>query len=851
MRIRAKQFLSVIIVCIMMMSGMSITSSAIDVDTDMLIYGSKIAEKEDYNIVPGVTESYIVTQNDDGSNQVRSYVLEVDLGNPDIGIITSYKNYMNNLSDTPEWGMQTVRDQAVAVENYYRNQQGQDDFEVVAGVNGDFFNMGNGAPRGTLVMNSKVYNVNEGWPYFAILKDGTPVIREGGSDVSDVAQSVGGPAIIIRKGVIDVSSGYGVPLHPRTAVGIKADGSVVFVVSDGRLAPASCGQTFQMLAEEMLALGCVDAISLDGGGSATFVSQREGESVLSLRNSPADGIERTVSTSVLIYSNTKTNVPTPANKWFEENGSVGYYGADGIPVTGTQTIDGYSYNFDQNGKLTALAKVNTDGTLAAKQWVGTQYYLGADGLPVKGEQTIGGKIFTFDSETGKLIGSKLVNQWYDCGDGVCYLGSDGAPVTGQQKIGEYTYNFDEAGKLESFASVKADGTLVTNQWIGAQYYLGADGLPVKGEQTIDGYKHTFDAATGKLLKGELKKEGYYTYYYIAGQKQRNWQLIDGYWHYFDRQTGFGMATADNCDKVSIDYDRTDGKYTISTTDARLLFKFDKKGRLTGGSWLDTGNGKVYYWGNFERVTGWQVIDDDLYYFNDDAYAVTGVRTIDGAEYTFDADGKLLSTKDNSINVNGTYYYFDKSGKVVKDHVTDHAYVKAVDEAVAPEHGKAGLTKGEHCSVCGYVMIAQQQLDAIEHSYISTVVHHTCTEQGYTLYECSCGDSYKENIVAAAGHKPDQWEIVTQPQQGVAGLEQRKCVICDEVVDEREILPEGTPGDVNLDGRVNAADARLVLRMSAQIDAVPEDLLAVIDMNGDGRVTAVDARLILRKSAQLD
>lgn len=60
-----------------------------------------------------------------------------------------------------------------------------------------------------------------------------------------------------------------------------------------------------------------------------------------------------------------------------------------------------------------------------------------------------------------------------------------------------------------------------------------------------------------------------------------------------------------------------------------------------------------------------------------------------------------------------------------------------------------------------------------------------------------------------------------------------------------------PGDVNGDGRVNAADARLALRISAQLDTPTEAQLIASDVNGDGRVNASDARKILRVSANLE
>ena len=61
------------------------------------------------------------------------------------------------------------------------------------------------------------------------------------------------------------------------------------------------------------------------------------------------------------------------------------------------------------------------------------------------------------------------------------------------------------------------------------------------------------------------------------------------------------------------------------------------------------------------------------------------------------------------------------------------------------------------------------------------------------------------------------------------------------------------GDVNLDGKVNAADARLALRIAARLEKYPEaGEIAFVnnDVNGDGVLTSADARIILRVSAGL-
>lgn len=72
-------------------------------------------------------------------------------------------------------------------------------------------------------------------------------------------------------------------------------------MADGRQA-ASSGYTLSELADEMLRLGCVDAVNLDGGGSTTYAARYAGESALTVANSPSDGVERLVSSSLMIVT---------------------------------------------------------------------------------------------------------------------------------------------------------------------------------------------------------------------------------------------------------------------------------------------------------------------------------------------------------------------------------------------------------------------------------------------------------------------------------------------------------------------------------------------------------------------
>ena len=81
--------------------------------------------------------------------------------------------------------------------------------------------------------------------------------------------------------------------HPRTAVGIDADGRrLLILVVDGRSA-SSRGYTMVELADMMTALGAENALNLDGGGSSAMYT-RAGTGAMAVVNEPSDGGERTV-----------------------------------------------------------------------------------------------------------------------------------------------------------------------------------------------------------------------------------------------------------------------------------------------------------------------------------------------------------------------------------------------------------------------------------------------------------------------------------------------------------------------------------------------------------------------------
>nr|MBQ8243954.1 redoxin domain-containing protein [Oscillospiraceae bacterium] len=81
----------------------------------------------------------------------------------------------------------------------------------------------------------------------------------------------------------------------------------------------------------------------------------------------------------------------------------------------------------------------------------------------------------------------------------------------------------------------------------------------------------------------------------------------------------------------------------------------------------------------------------------------------------------------------------------------------------------------------------------EHSYTATVTAPTCTEDGYTTYTCTCGESYVSDKVTAAGHALGEWVTTLAPTEEATGTAQRKCANCDaaETKTLGKLLPNHT------------------------------------------------------------
>ena len=89
-------------------------------------------------------------------------------------------------------------------------------------------------------------------------------------------------------------------IAPRTAVGIREDGTIVLYTIDGRQAGYSRGYTIAGLAERLAELGCVEACIMDGGGSTALSALYIGGDDAEMVGRPSAGAERSVSTYIML-----------------------------------------------------------------------------------------------------------------------------------------------------------------------------------------------------------------------------------------------------------------------------------------------------------------------------------------------------------------------------------------------------------------------------------------------------------------------------------------------------------------------------------------------------------------------
>jgi hypothetical protein len=119
---------------------------------------------------------------------------------------------------------------------------------------------------------------------------------EAAAGWADTVEAIGGNHFTLRDGVVaaPLRSAYpaGMERHPRTNVGVAADGRVLMVTVDGRQAGYSTGMSLREMGRLMASLGAVTAFNMDGGGSTLMAKRSLTTGRFGVANRPSDGRQR-------------------------------------------------------------------------------------------------------------------------------------------------------------------------------------------------------------------------------------------------------------------------------------------------------------------------------------------------------------------------------------------------------------------------------------------------------------------------------------------------------------------------------------------------------------------------------
>ena len=87
-----------------------------------------------------------------------------------------------------------------------------------------------------------------------------------------------------------------------------------------------------------------------------------------------------------------------------------------------------------------------------------------------------------------------------------------------------------------------------------------------------------------------------------------------------------------------------------------------------------------------------------------------------------------------------------------------------------------------CTRCNDTITRDILVLAHEHNYLITIIEPTCTEKGYTLHKCDCGEEYRTDETPALGHNYE-WTITKQPTETEEGVKTGVCTRCGDTITE--------------------------------------------------------------------
>lgn len=123
-----------------------------------------------------------------------------------------------------------------------------------------------------------------------------------------------------------------------------------------------------------------------------------------------------------------------------------------------------------------------------------------------------------------------------------------------------------------------------------------------------------------------------------------------------------------------------------------------------------------------------------------------------------------------------YEYTEKYLNPTGHKYTDWEIIKEATEETA------GF-KQQKCINCDYIISEIIPVKDHIHKYKEEIFKATCTEQGYVLFTCTCGQSYKDSYTTPIGHNYANEEIIIKENCNQEGKIKKECLNCKDIIYE--------------------------------------------------------------------
>ncbi|WP_298018075.1 S-layer homology domain-containing protein [uncultured Dysosmobacter sp.] len=210
----------------------------------------------------------------------------------------------------------------------------------------------------------------------------TLTVTAASDEWNDVEYAVGALYSLVEHG--SVAAGLQAGAAPRTAVGQRPDGTLLFYTIDGRKSGHSIGATMTQVAQRLMELGCTTALCLDGGGSTTLAVTAPDELEAARVNTPSDGGERSVSNQIFLVAD---NEPSGKLSHFYVSADYDYVLAGSRVNISASAVDTNYIPMDRDYDLDASAG-DLDGNVLTTPSRGGEITITAESGRKRGTATV-------------------------------------------------------------------------------------------------------------------------------------------------------------------------------------------------------------------------------------------------------------------------------------------------------------------------------------------------------------------------------------------------------------------------------------------------------------------------------